>query len=896
MKVIYRVICLAALAAVILSAVPAAAASGTLVAEPVDLSSDRYEVGADSVYIQSFEEWTGGEFSGKADEFDVVKEYIDFLVSGGMNLKSAGSNDLKYYSDKISSAWVFDYTGNVEVNGTFKLENSSIASRSHDVSIYVMRESGSMSFDMQVAPPLKMADLGYRKGSAERKTVTPPGESSQSGLYRFADGSFETSDGKLKTNCGETVVRKNGVLSAADAEYSFAENANMLIEIKNYSGQDGILLTLPHNSVEGGEIYSCPDLRQSKESADPETENGTQVFFKSDDGVWRRPLTVGGYVRDVCLRIMYYNPDDAIVFYIGAEMTDGTVVEALCAEDMQAETPYTVTGIECSGGNTVKVSYVKKNGAPEKAVLYAVSYSDFGAGAVKDIKSAKIDGSGLQSLSFGAAPTGAIKAFIWEDSSALKPLSNVKRVGNSAYDINSYPESSRKTLLAPDPPNINKYDISRDTLYYQSFAGYQNDNMVCGESSDNDTYYSRGFSGSDEDVKIFESYVEMLCSADSKFTVADEYEFSTGFDYGCHEYLLKYNGTQTVNGDLGFAIGESEKKGDILIYYTLDYDTFKVSIRVAKPLEAVDAGIRYGSEKFDGKAAGPSLYSGLIQMPDGRYATGDGRFSVSKGEASILRGGEYAADDTNYYITINDLYTEDDCELMEIVDFVKDDDLTFKFAVNGLKTGDIYTLDNQVVQTGAELGTGEYVGTQCVTASINGSEQISFANTRVMYYKPNDTAVFYFYIDTGRTPEIIEGLAAVDLDVEPDTVLRIILETQGGGLRCAFDKDSFNGVCKYCENGYTPDGRECQICNGTSVCVACGGDGYYVDELPGGGGQIPEEDKGRECYICGGSGRCGKCGGSGKRDVYGFDRPQPCMYCNGTGKCRSCGGDGILYN
>ena len=597
-------------------------------------------------------------------------------------------------------------------------------------------------------------------------------------------------------------------------------------------------------------------------------------------------------------------------YEIGAEMMDGDTVEALCAADMQQGLPYKITNIVFIDVDTLNVEYTAETGAPSNAVLYAVAYTDVDSGAVSEILSEKVSGSGTASLNFKAPPAGEVKAFIWEDSDAVKPLSNMMRTSNFA----EYPEGSRTQLLAPESQTDTIiYDNSKDSLYYQSFADYRNGYLKCYDLVKKDAYYQRDFSGPSGSfntaLDILQSYIDMLCAEDSKFINVGESLYDdkkTG--YYDHVYLLRYTGTQEASGNLDPFGKEISEKGDIAIQFISHSADASIRIRAAYPLEPVDVGFRYGDEKVYDQLEGPSIYSRLYQMPDGRYVTGDGRLSAAKGEALIFCGDEKIACDAAYSICLHDLRANQTYERLHINDFKNDDDLQFTFGINGLRTGDIYTIDNRIFKTGKELGTGKYIEKDCVSANINQNGKVKFSNTRVMYYNPNDVAVVYFYIDTGRTPEIIEGLAAVDLEVKPYIMVSIILDTPGGGLHCPLCKkgptvfDWYNGTCAYCTDGYTEDGLECQICNGTGKCAACGGDGYYVDELPGydpGGGSGGEDDPGgsgpRTCNFCDGSGgrTCLTCGGTGK--LNGHDCPN--FSCNnGRVACGYCGGDGILYN
>ncbi|MGN0316578.1 MAG: hypothetical protein ACI4E1_01445 [Lachnospira sp.] len=114
-----------------------------------------------------------------------------------------------------------------------------------------------------------------------------------------------------------------------------------------------------------------------------------------------------------------------------------------------------------------------------------------------------------------------------------------------------------------------------------------------------------------------------------------------------------------------------------------------------------------------------------------------------------------------------------------------------------------------------------------------------------------------------------------------------------------------DGACRLCHGTgiMTIQAQKCYICNGTGLCINCGGSG--IDTVPTDRGEYGS------CHACGGNGdclqevceggimterheTCRDCGGTGK-DTGKSSGPEPsnsCNRCDDTGfmECNGCGG------
>ena len=132
----------------------------------------------------------------------------------------------------------------------------------------------------------------------------------------------------------------------------------------------------------------------------------------------------------------------------------------------------------------------------------------------------------------------------------------------------------------------------------------------------------------------------------------------------------------------------------------------------------------------------------------------------------------------------------------------------------------------------------------------------------------------------------------------------------GTGKGCKTCNGTGN-YCKECNSTGT-----CPRCNGSSICMDCGGDGYsdcshcfgyygYCNTCKGRGWQIKPEwgcplcggfkyclycegnyQNAEKCTSCNGSGNCRRC----------KDNKGKCYTCNGNPYCKTCGGDGHCFS
>ncbi|MBM6925258.1 S-layer homology domain-containing protein [Pseudoflavonifractor phocaeensis] len=327
--------------------------SQALEEDPLD-----YTVTRDSVVIQDLRDFCGTgltyhnasvgstytdrKFEGTAEDKAILEEYVAVLTGGGYNLELVAEYDQTYTTTFFS--WGLDYTGTGDVTSK---KGVTFAKTSANICIWGTIERGKLEATVEIPTQMKQVDLGLRYDSPSVSTGIA-GPSALAGLYRNGDGSFETSDGRLKTQLGQAAVLRDGVAYSAGATFQADQgNARDKLWVDSYYRNESFFFCTPMDAVMTGDIYTLKDLAQEESwiinwdftAANQFDDFRWQLFFGAGhDGDFITPV-VGSRneFQDLTVRIMYWNPGVEGVYYIYAEYdTKPYAVEALVAVDLTA--------------------------------------------------------------------------------------------------------------------------------------------------------------------------------------------------------------------------------------------------------------------------------------------------------------------------------------------------------------------------------------------------------------------------------------------------------------------------------------------------------------------------------------------------------------------------------
>lgn len=302
------------------------------------------------------------KFSGSVEDAEIIKEYVELLDSGDMNLEESDP----YYADygtNIFASWGFVYTGNkdVEHNCTSNFSSKKVPCA---VSVYYKIDRNGMTGYLHWSASLKQEDLGFRTGG-ETESLAPAGESASAGLIRRASGKYETSDGRFSVKLNEAAMIVNdGYTEKCTLEYEDT-NACDLLKIKDSYGTVVLRLFFSQNTEHRtGLIYERDDV------AVPNQYGGTPTGLRSDipqiyqniGGTWLTPTYTNSPYTDVTIRVVYYDKaEEVAVFYIYTEILDQT--EFFCAVDLSKAIDKTKPSGD-GGGSTVTPGLPSGSSAP----------------------------------------------------------------------------------------------------------------------------------------------------------------------------------------------------------------------------------------------------------------------------------------------------------------------------------------------------------------------------------------------------------------------------------------------------------------------------------------------------------------------------------------------------
>lgn len=287
-------------------------------------------------------------FTGEAKDKTVLETYVNTLCSGSYNLKLVRTyNQINSAATQFS--WGLDYTGTGNVTEKMDVTYTDV---SCNVCVFGSVSQNVLRAAVWIPQEMAPMDLGLRYGATAQSSALA-GPSASAGLYQLADGSFQTTDGRLSAVVGKAAVRRDGTSYITGA--SFHRDTRLgreELSLGNYYQNETLFFSTEADRTKSGDLYTLADLARSeswlnqsvnplKSAADFSNYTWTRFFGAGHDNDFITPLTsVYNEFKELTVRVMYYSPNQAAVYYIYAEFTSGPyAVEALCAVDLSGKAP-----------------------------------------------------------------------------------------------------------------------------------------------------------------------------------------------------------------------------------------------------------------------------------------------------------------------------------------------------------------------------------------------------------------------------------------------------------------------------------------------------------------------------------------------------------------------------
>ena len=334
-----------------------------LISEPMANNPLAYTVTHDSVYVQDLRDYMGAvmtvkapsgsskeylvfSFEGKRANEDDIQAFVETICSGAYNLKLVDTYREEYKGGDVFGSFAINYTGSGRVDATGKANFSNVEC---NLSVWYTIERDKLKGQFGVPSTMDIVDLGLRRGGGS-DNLSLAGPSAMAGLYRMPDGSYQTTDGRLSTASGHAAVLRDGQRYSVEASFERDSKYNKdILWVRNFYRNEGIYFCAPENSLMTGDVFALRDLyydlNQTFTALDQFNgfRHDTPFLGLGHDGDFITPrakLSTNEF-DNVTVRVMYWEPNVAAVYYIYAELsTAPRTVEALCAVNLARSEGY----------------------------------------------------------------------------------------------------------------------------------------------------------------------------------------------------------------------------------------------------------------------------------------------------------------------------------------------------------------------------------------------------------------------------------------------------------------------------------------------------------------------------------------------------------------------------
>lgn len=230
------------------------------------------------------------------------------------------------------------------------------------ISLYYAGEEGQ--YTMIVSTDFQVCDTGLRYDGTT-VDLRPSGPSAAAGLVQLADGSYQTSDGRLTASVGTAMVLRDGTVYYADAKYA-QEDGDEVLRIENFYRNEGIYFQFPISSLLQGDVFTQRDLRRwrwhnlkSMKDLAGYMWGDKPMLAMPRNGVWLGPTFNEDVYKAQTIRVMAYDSGGIAVFYIYSAFLSGEpgAVEALCVVDTAQKSGTIGDATYIQVGNTATVKF-----------------------------------------------------------------------------------------------------------------------------------------------------------------------------------------------------------------------------------------------------------------------------------------------------------------------------------------------------------------------------------------------------------------------------------------------------------------------------------------------------------------------------------------------------------
>lgn len=361
-------------------------------------------------------------------EAAVIDAYVRMLQDNGFTLVDTFSQTYK----KTFLSWAFTCDAKPDAR---TVTNQYTDTPCH-VTIWYADKKGK--YTISVSEDLVVGDTGLRKDGGNA-SLAPSGPSACAGLERNKDGSYQTTDGRLKAALGTAMVLRDGTAYITDASYAH-EDGDEVLRVENFYRNEGIYFQAPESSLLQGDVFTQRELRRERWHDHKTMQDlagfrwDTPMLAMPRDGVWLGASKNESVYESQTVRVMYYDKGGEAVFYIYAKFLRGEPqeIEALCVVDTTQANSTIQDATYMKPGKEATVKYTHhENGT---------SYETYEWEIIEGKDKISIDGVGktctVTAKSPGVAKVQVTYGYSKEEPNVL--TGNMQTVGHSKTEVYTF--------------------------------------------------------------------------------------------------------------------------------------------------------------------------------------------------------------------------------------------------------------------------------------------------------------------------------------------------------------------------------------------------------------------------------------------------------------------------